>query len=584
MLQIVTKMYFRDGVELYSTLHREVLYTNCTFLREDSVTLPVGELAPSTGTGAISTATISVTEHLEAELPDGTRSIQVATGGTELIDDIADVLSIGLNAIFSPNVDLVRRLVPDTIGRPAGRDEPLFRRTFDPGRYVNDDERRKLRQFMTQLIGLRRKHFERAMRAIRHTVRATRRAAEDPTTAYIDLVAAIESLSEGAEVPAVAWERLEGRKRGIFDQALDDLDDAARDRVRQAVISAERLGAKSRFVYFAAGVSPSFFRTEAEGAKWPIRSADLERALKRAYDMRSSSVHSLEQLPQEVWMLGRGADTVAADDEPMLTLEGLARLTRHLLERYVERAPTGIDAEFDWRGSLPGRLEMRMAPKYWIWQDARFSHASVPSYFAGFTENLLDVFAGREDGVADIRGVLERIEQMLPGTADGDVKTMLAGIYALWHRTIRVEDQRLGAEDLLAEHSHVLEEPSIVSFVVGLLSNRAHQWSVDDWQALAVLRREQRQKRNHLRIAPALDMALQVIAAERLSEAGRVDQAKKLAAYAVEELPGDTRLLAWELGVVDGDAEIDLRALTLGLPLGSKADAEAASESDRADS
>lgn len=579
-------MYFRDGVELYSTLHREVLYTNCTFLREASITLPVGELAPSTGARAISTATVSVTEHLEAELPDGTRSIQVATDGRELIDDIADVMSIGLNAVFSRNVDLVRRLVPNAVEKPTGRDEPLFRRTFDPGRYVNDDEREKLRRFMTQLIGLRRKHFERAMRAIRHTARATQRAAEDPTTAYIDLVAAIESLGEGTEVPTVGWERLDGRKRKIFDQALADLEGATRDRVRQAVIQAERLGAKSRFIHFAAGgVSPSFFRSEAEGAKWPVRSADFERALKRAYDVRSSGVHSLEQLPQEVWMLGRGADTVTADDEPMLTLEGLARLTRHLLERYVERAPTELDTEFDWRGSLPGRLEMRMAPKYWIWKEAAFSHASVPRYFAGFTENLLDVLAGREDGVADIRGVLERIEQMLPGTADGEVKTMLVAIYAMWHRTIRVEDQRPGAEELLAKHERQLEEPGMVAFVVGLLTNRTHQWSVDDWQALAVRRREHRQRRDHLRIAPPFDVALQVIVAEKLSESGRPDQARKLASYAVEELPGNAQLLAWERGVTEGgDVEIDLRALTLGLPPESQEDTETTGESDLSDS
>lgn len=93
VLQIVTKMYFRKGVPLYSTVHRAVLYTNRSFLRDGVVDLPIGELAPSTGHSPVSTVTLSATEHLEAEYPDGERSTHITTGGTDLIDDLADVRS-----------------------------------------------------------------------------------------------------------------------------------------------------------------------------------------------------------------------------------------------------------------------------------------------------------------------------------------------------------------------------------------------------------------------------------------------------------------------------------------------------------
>lgn len=111
MLQIVTGMYFRPGVRLNSTVHRAVLYTNRGFLRSDEIELPVGKLLPSTGFPRVSTVTVSVAEHLEAELPDGTDDILIATSGTELIADLADVLSFALNAVFSRDHDLVHRLV-----------------------------------------------------------------------------------------------------------------------------------------------------------------------------------------------------------------------------------------------------------------------------------------------------------------------------------------------------------------------------------------------------------------------------------------------------------------------------------------
>jgi hypothetical protein len=86
-------MYFREGAPLRSTVHREVLYTNGWFPRTGVLELPVGELAPSTRAQPVSTVTLSVTEHLEAEHPDGQRAVLVSTGGIELVDDLADVLS-----------------------------------------------------------------------------------------------------------------------------------------------------------------------------------------------------------------------------------------------------------------------------------------------------------------------------------------------------------------------------------------------------------------------------------------------------------------------------------------------------------
>lgn len=56
-------------------------------------------------------------------------------------------------------------------------------------------------------------------------------------------------------------------------------------------------------------VSPEYFRTEAAGVVRPIRGADLERAVKLAYDIRSRNVHVLEDLPPEAWVLGDGADS-----------------------------------------------------------------------------------------------------------------------------------------------------------------------------------------------------------------------------------------------------------------------------------
>jgi hypothetical protein len=324
-------------------------------------------------------------------------------------------------------------------------------------------------------------------------------------------------------------------------------------------------------------VSPEYFRTEATDAVRPVRGADLERAVKLAYDVRSRNVHVLEDLPPEAWVLGDRADTVSPPGMgTMLSLEGLARLARHVVRSYVDRAPVEVDPTFNWRASLPGQVRMPLAPQYWIWHAERFDHNSVSRYFSGFVGHLADTFAGRNEGVTDMRAVLERIEQLLPGTADGPVKVLMVAIYALWHRVLAPSDHRPRAASLLADHDHLLQRAEVPSFVAGLLSGQLPEWTDDQWHTLANDRRAQRSKRRHLELPAGFDVALQVTAAERLLHAGRTDEARTLARFAIEELPGNEPLMAWEAALATGQgSELDLRALVLELEPGAQPQEEA---------
>ena len=367
MLQIATKMYFRPGAPLNSTVHRAVLYTNRSFLlgHPDNapVTLPIGELAPSTGATPISTMTVSITDHLEAVRPNGEQEFLIATDGQDLFDDLGVVLSFALNATFSRDRDLVHRLVPDRLDeRRRSAPSNLFRGTFDPMVLVTDEELAGLRQFMTQLLALQRPHYEAAIKAIRRVVRAGQRAVEDPTVAYTDLVAALESLAKDGPVPEPSWSQLDGAKRNLIDAALMGAQPGFADRVRAAVIAAEHLGLGYRFAQFVMyRVSSAYFRQEAVGALRPIRRPDLLRAVKLAYNIRSRNVHTLWDMPAEAWVLNDRADTVSPGDlGTMLSLEGLARLARHVIRGYVADAPTGVDPSFDWRADLPGIVRVRL--------------------------------------------------------------------------------------------------------------------------------------------------------------------------------------------------------------------------------
>ena len=287
-----------------------------------------------------------------------------------------------------------------------------------------------MKEFLDRLLSLRRESFEAAMRAIRRIVRAMQWASADQTVSYVHLVAALEFLAGDVEVDAFPWRDFDSRKRRLIDPALRDLDPESAERVRKAIIEAERAGSRRRFIAFVRqNLRPSYFRVEAAGRKQPLRGPDLERALKTAYDVRSESVHALEELPREVIVLGTGADTTYANDfGTMLSLQGLASLARHVVTTYISGAPVGVDGDFDWRASLPGIVQMRAAPKYWAWNAASLDHETAGARLSACLEWLIEVMAGRVDAVNDLAEVRET-EATIGGLARGKGEALDAGAH-----------------------------------------------------------------------------------------------------------------------------------------------------------
>jgi hypothetical protein len=256
VLQIVTGKFFRD-VELRETTHRSVLFTNVKVLSRTEIVLPMAKLRPSTEIVPVTTMAVELTERLEAVMPDGRDEILISTGGEELLNDLASVLSFASNAIFSADVDLVRRLVTGSnVGPDRRTPSHVLRRTFDSDLFLQEDEVDKVGHFVEQLVALNRTNFELSMRAIRQIVNASTRVADDPTLAYTMYVAALESLSSGVDPSEPSWTMLDNRKRRIIDAALAGVELLHAERIRSAILEAEQAGAARRFVTFVLDQRP----------------------------------------------------------------------------------------------------------------------------------------------------------------------------------------------------------------------------------------------------------------------------------------------------------------------------------------
>ncbi|TCI96407.1 hypothetical protein [Aeromicrobium sp. IC_218] len=569
MLQIASGKFFRPGVPLHESEHRFTVYSNAWLVGENPITLPLGEITPSTDVRAVSSAMITVTDRLEAQRPDGTDEFMFATRGTDLVDDVAYVLTFVLNRTVGRDHDQVHRLVSGDGASRRRSANDLFPGLFEPQQAVQPEEWRSVRDFMQDLIGLSRDDFVRVIRAIRRVVDATRRALDDPTGAYTDMVAALESISSSSLAPAASWDRYDGSKRKIIDAALVDTDEATADRVRAAVLEAERTGLKRRFVSSTlARLSPEYYRSEAIGTVRPPRAPDMERMLSVAYDVRSRRSHVLEDLGEGVWVFTDGAETAYEPNfERVLTLAGLWRLTRHVVRRYVSDAETVPAEPWDYRQALPGIVEMQLAPQYWIWQPGGLTEENATQRLDGFAEALIGWFAGDHTDGFPMGDVCREIQGLVPGLAAGEAKTALIATHALWHSCVDPKEHPADAAAFLEAFGPVLNQPSPSSFTFWLLGKQATPpWNADELAAMAQARTEARRRKDHAPLPPAIDALIQLETADRLEADGRHAEAVAFAANAVSEVPGNEMLIEWERRLVAGDhdPDFDVNAFLLG--------------------
>lgn len=549
VLQIASGMYFRPGVPVNETLHRATVYTNGFRVGSDPVELPMAGLRFSTGIATVSAVTVEVVDRLEAERADGEPEFMIATSGQELVADVAAVLAFTMNTTWSTDLDLVRRLVPDTLsGRPGSLPSSQLRRTFDPQVLLADDDMADVAAFCSRLLALRRPEYEKAIRAIRRVVDATLLVADDVTLAYTLFVAAIESLAAATAAPPTTWDAFDGRKRALIEPALDDLSGAQAQRVRSAILQADALGLGRKFQAFTLDhLGPSFFRAEAVGAHRPISASALPHALDFAYRVRSRQVHALQQLAPEMWAIVDRADTIPVDGRPVLSLEGLSRLCRHVIRQFVDRAPTDLDTSFNYREALPGIVRMQLAPQYWIFQADGLRMERGPAVLDGFLELLLPLLRG-DDNVLPVNmtDVLERIEALLPGEAAPAKRAPLVALYVLWHRLLAPEFHRPDPQRFLARFGADLERPSAAAFAVTLVLGSDMPWSTEELAEFAATRASELRRGRGQPLPAVFDAALQLCLGRQLWQDGRVEDALTAVGRAVEAVPGDANLIAFE--------------------------------------
>lgn len=548
MLQINTGKFHRRPLEHENKL-TGVLYSNARLFTgisgEDVVATAAGTLTWAGRSGDIENIVFSMLERIE-QTPQGPGKGALISHCIEpYLPHIAVVASFSTETTIWIEQAAVQRLMQGT-RMPSGYGAPkeFVRQVFDINARILPPAKDELTSFIEGLIGLERKTYTRAMRAITLLTTGLHRLAEDISLSYALMVAAIETLTTDYLAPAPQWEHLDSRKRKLYGPVLKDLDDPTAETLKQTILKAEHAGAGHRFREFVAShLEDEFFRREKIGHSQQVNRYELIPALREAYNLRSKYVHEAKRLPDPIAHPHHHHEVTYIERVPALTHQGLYTLARQSILNFIAAAPKVETETYDYTYDRPGIVTMQMAPQYWVdrpLKDIRGAGRRI--------EGLLSQIEGIERqcdkaGMSDIRPITAEALKLLDGAKPEERQTFLIWLTLFYHH-IPAEEQYNGWPELYVKHEAEIWKPNRLSIILTASFGFPSEWTINEHHAALESYFKKRVKPNGLQVPRLFEAAFCICLAERYRLEGDEENARSLLSQAADIDVGNAAYLA----------------------------------------
>ena len=536
MLQIASgKLFSRSPAR--SNLLRGTLYTNLELPGSDAVKTAAGSLLPTNSLRNDRTLVYELTELMEDEPAPG---VVDSHGIDPYLDEFGAVVSFVLRVTCTSDHNLTSRLIGGH-GGSASNTTPhgLVRQVFDRNVVCGPQDVELLIGVVRDLIDLERASFLAAMRAIRTYVTGLNRIADDTALAYTLLVASVESLVQGFDGFQGEWQDYPEDKRRAIDAALAGADEETRILVRETLLRLDQIALGRRFRDFTIEhLERSFFREEAKDENNPLGRAELRGVLQQAYSLRSKYVHELVELPRLLTLPTSYSETLLIDRHTYLTFQGLARLARHVILKFIESQPKVEKEEYDYSLERAGIVQVRLSPEYWIGDDNNVTTSGGRARLEGILQQAETYFRTGGDGkITDVRGVLAKVEKMMPQMKRNDRLPLLA-LYLIFNGLVPSDMRTENLTEIQKQYASDIGQPSPEAMLLHLIMGSDPSWSLDEHRAAHDNYFSTYHRPSSLKIPHTLAAGLSLNLAERYRSSGYITEARDLIATAVENHPG----------------------------------------------
>ena len=533
MLQINTGKLFTRGVGRTNAL-RGVLYSNGWFRFDIETT--AGSLLATGGERGDLAVVYELEEQIEeAEVEPG---VLVSHGVTPYLRDFAALASFGLNLIVSTDVNVVRRLTNSEFGFSSYSAPKEYVSGFFDTQVVPTRELcKEFAELVDGLLALERQHFLAAMRAVKTYVAALHSIPNDLGLSYTLLVSAVETLVQDFDGFQPSWSDVDERKRKAVDAALLDAPTETAEAVRGAIIEVEHIAMARRYRDFILSkIEASYFRNVRDGSYRPVSRRELPLALRHAYGLRSKYIHQAMPLPDTLATPHNHGEVTEIDRRPVLTIQGLVRVTRHVIRQFIADGPKVDTEEYDYSLERAGVVSVEMAPQCWVWRPLTDANQARKRL-----EGFLNQLAAHERGdanatITDLRDMLGDIESLYP-QANNELKPALYVLYVAYHAVVPETAQRPDWKIFMEKYAAISKKPSGDILIGRTLLASTNGWSLSMHHEAYDQYWRERATKSGLHAPRLFEAAAALVLAERYRLDGNLNLCRKLIAEAVECYP-----------------------------------------------
>jgi len=476
MLQIISGKFFNSD-NRYAFDSQAILFSNYSWI--DRVNGKIATLCPVFS--KMGNQPVYIMEFVN-QIEKTENSVLVRTSEDEIITQFQNILMFGLKSIF----DTEKRVIEKNCRFYSGTNSDYYPakyvpRYFDAVIHGNSDEIKEFEKLVKKIIGLPRDDYNIILKCIEAFSNSLKLLDNSFDLAYSMLIFCLETLSQNFDDYLLEWSDF--NQNNEIDELLYDIDKETAENLRKTILMDKNLKLQKRFVDFIIkNTSESFFTLESNAVEFPIRRSEYERALKNAYNVRSSFAHELQPVLLHLKNPGiaRG-DYYKDNGNPYFTYSGLLRVTRHVLLNIIQKKPCLEREDYNWMAELPNILVMQVASQHWLGRTDGFKESEAKQRLSAFLGEISLIHLNLSTSITDCTDLMKIYEDIIPRTKTYK-KIPLAVHYYLYNFYLpekqRTQNFLKIAEQLNEEK--ICDIPTIENILYNILANQKLVWTNEE--------------------------------------------------------------------------------------------------------
>lgn len=535
MLQVTSGKFFKSADRIRED-SEGVLYSNYAW--DGPITTSVATLQRTNAQNAPARYTLKYVNQVEKDSPPK-NTLLVALPDNIIVEQFRLLSTFGLKAFFHREDAVVmascREKGPDNWDNGPAFFVPRFLASKIAGR---QDEVDTFVSLTNKVISLPRSAYKGVILALRSFNDALQVVGQNHELAYSMLVFCLDSLAQEYDSYEPQWEHYPQEVRGALERLFVETSSPPFEQVQAVLLKDANLRATRRFIDFTAGhLDDSFFRGEAPAGRAALRKSEVEHALRNAYNFRSRYAHELSPMVGFVKIVpAASGDVVRMSNQTYLTLNGLCRLTHHVITQFIMRQPAIDGEDIDWRRENPYIIQVPMAPEMWVHREDGLTAAMARSRLAGHLSQLESYFVSGGQ-VTNLKNVLAAFQPLMNG-ATRDERLAILALNAIYSSHSEDGDVPENFSEFMQPHLKELHDCSIESMLVMIEIGGPWRWTIDECRAAWDGYRRDRFKERGFQVPVLYEIALLSELARKYLESGDQVAHSALMAEAILDAAG----------------------------------------------